>query len=141
MPITLEEIPGLNATHQSCWQVRALAIDGKSPALAALDEWASSSPDDYKKILKVLRMVGQFDRVHDETKVTKSADSDHGDVYEIRAHKGHARLFFFYSESDESVIVCTNSFWKGKGSQSAAFALCAKLKALFLRTQHESQSR
>ncbi len=136
MKIQLEEVPGLSTTDQTCWQVRALAIDGKSPALAALDSWATSSSADYKKILKVLRIVGQFRRVTDETKVTKSADPDHGDIYELRAHKGHARLFFFYSDQGEAVIVCTNAYWKGKGSQQQAFALCARLKSIYLCSRH-----
>lgn len=135
MPIVLEEIPGLTPGDQTCWQVRALAIDDRSPALAALDNWAQSAPADYKKILKVLRIVGQFRRVTDETKVTKCANPDIGDVYEIRAHKGHARLFFFYSDKGEAVIVCTNAFWKGKGSQQQAFATCAKFRDIYLKSK------
>ena len=134
MPIQLEEIPGLNATDQTCWQVRALAIDGRSLVLSALDEWSSTALPDYKKILKVLRIVGQFRRVTDETKVVKTADPDHGDIYELRAHKGHARLFFFYSES-ESVLVLTNMYWKNKGSQQQAFATCARLRTLYLKSR------
>ncbi len=70
-------------------------------------------------------------RVRDEKLVTKCANPDYGDIHEARAHKGHARLMFFYSEREQAVIVCTNEFWKGKGSQDAAFARCAKLKQIY----------
>ena len=132
MPIELLEIPGLRADEQTRWQVRALAIDGQSPALAALGQWQKNANADYKKIMKVLRIVGGMHRVPDQNKVKRSENPAHGDVYEMRAHKGHARMMFFYSERDDAVVaVCTNDFWKGKGSQDGAFARCAKLKQLY----------
>jgi len=69
--------------------------------------------------------------VTDEKLVTKCANPNHGNVYEARAHKGKARLMFFYSEEEEAVIVCTNPFWKGQGNQDGAFSTCAKLKSIF----------
>ncbi len=132
MTIDLLEIPGLRAEEQGRWQVRALAFDGQSPALVALHEWQKTQPADFKKIMKVMRIVGGMHRVPDENKVKRNENPAHGEVFEMRAHKGHARMMFFYSDRDEAaVVVCTNDFWKGKGSQDAAFARCAKLKQLY----------
>lgn len=131
MKIELWEIPNVPDAPSNPWKVRVLAIDGRSPALTALDGWAQKQAADFKKIIKSLRYASQTTRVHNEKFVKKCANPDHGDVYEARADKGHARLMFFYSPKDGSVIVCTNSFWKGQGSQDNAFGQCAKLKALF----------
>lgn len=136
MKIELWEIPTVPDAPSNPWKVRVLAFDGKSPALNSLDEWEQRQLADFKKIIKSLRHASQTVRVHNEKFVKKCANPDHGDVYEARADKGHARLMFFYSPRDGSVIVCTNSFWKGQGSQDNSFGLCAKMKALF--DQHYS---
>lgn len=95
MEVTLLDIPGLSHTDQAVWRVRALAIDGKSPCLAALAAWAKFDIKAYKKILNVLRLVGSVNRVTNEDKVTKCAIDGLGHVYEARADKLKARLFFF----------------------------------------------
>lgn len=130
MKIELLEIPGLKESEQSTWKVRALAIDGEAPALKALRDWEESENADYKKIMKVMRIVGQMRRVHDEKKVKKSSNPKHEGAYEMRADKDHARLMFFYS--DDAVVVCTNSYWKGKGSQDTAFRHCSELRHFYL---------
>ena len=97
-------------------------------------EWSDKSPADYKKIMKVLCMIGQVDRIRDEKKVKKSKNPKHDDIYEIRADKGHARLMFFYSAQDQAVVVCTNTYWKAKASQreqDQAFHVCHQLKKIY----------
>jgi hypothetical protein len=131
--IELLKIEGLNDSHQSVWQVRALAINGRSPVLTELLAWQKDSAADYRKIMKVLRIVGQFPRLTDSKKVKKSSNPKHHNIYEMRADKGHARLMFFYSEDDEAVIVCTTPYWKGRGNQANAFNQCAALQAIYLQ--------
>ena len=131
MEINLIEIPGIEAQHQTMWRVRVLEIDKRNLVLGELHQWSRKSISDYKKIMKVLRIVGQVDRIRDEKKVKKSSNPDHENVYEIRADKGSARLMFFYDPRDQSVVVCTNTYWKSKSSrteQDNAFALCHRLK-------------
>lgn len=133
MQVHLREVPGID-DHPSGWKIRLLEIDGKSPAQVALLEWKRNSPADFKKVMKVMRLqAGQKERLKDEKHVKKSAVPAHGDVYEIRADKGHARLMFFYCTVEDTIVICTNGFWKGKGDQSHAFAICAKFKALYER--------
>jgi len=138
MQLRLVEIPGIEAQHQTVWRVRVLEIDRRNLVLGNLLQWSKNSISDYKKIMKVLRMIGQMDRIRDEKKVKKSSNPDHGDIYEIRADKDSARLMFFYDRREQSVIVCTNTYWKAKASQSeqdAAFALCNRLKQIYENNQ------
>lgn len=135
MKLELLTIPGLSNQNQSACRLRALSVNGTSLALAALEEWERHENADYRKIIKVLRIVGQVGRLRDEKKVKKCSNPDYGDVYEIRADKGKARLMFFYDESDGLMVICTNSFWKGSGHQDTAFKQCAQFRALYLGTK------
>ena len=118
------------------WKLRVLTLEKngskKSPALEALVDWSQNQKNDFKKISKVIERVGQNQRVRDEKHVKKSSNPKHRNVYEMRADKGHARLLFFYSEHEKTaVFVCTNPFWKGKGSQDQAFETCDQLRRLY----------
>ena len=44
--------------------------------LGPLAEWERKSPGDYKKIMKVLSIIGQVDRIRDETKVKMSSKTE-----------------------------------------------------------------
>ena len=129
------QINGLSDISQEhwIWKLRVLTLEKdnvkKSPALEALTDWAKNQKSDFKKIKKVILLVGQAKCVREPKHVKKSSNPKHENVYEIRADKGHARLMFFYSE-DEGVpiFVCTNSHWKGKGSQDQALKNCNELK-------------
>jgi len=132
MAAKLIKIPGIANQHQMVWQVRVLEIDGRNLVLSHLAEWSKKSPADYKKIMKVLFMVGLQDRIRDEKKVKRS--KNHDGVYEIRADKGSARLMFFYHHATQSAVVCTNTYWKTKSSereQNDSFELCARLKKIY----------
>jgi hypothetical protein len=87
MSIALVEIPGVTNHQQIVWKVRALQINGRDLVLGSLAEWQNKSLGDYKKIMKILSMIGQVDRIRDEKKVKKSANPKHEGVYEIRADK------------------------------------------------------
>lgn len=134
MNFELHEIPGLKPSEQTSWKIRALGMNGRVPALDALVDWSVSEKADYNKIMKVMRIVGQVRRVPNPKHVKKSTDPKDEGAYEMRADKGHARLMFFYAEQEESLVVCTNHHWKGKGSQAQAFKLCAELRRAFLAT-------
>lgn len=134
MALELIQIPGITNQHQTRWLVRVLQINGHDLVLGSLADWARNSSGDYKKIMKVLQMIGQVDRMRDEKHVKKSDNPKHDKVYEIRAHKGSARLMFFYSEKNRSVVICTNSYGKAKDSkkeQDQAFETCHKLKQIY----------
>jgi putative component of toxin-antitoxin plasmid stabilization module len=134
MDIELIQIPGVTNQQQTRWLVRVLQINQRDLVFGSLAEWERKSPGDYKKIMKVLQMIGQLDRIRDEKHVKKSDNPKHDGVYEIRAHRGSARLMFFYSEKTQSAVICTNSYWKAKDSkreQDQAFETCHKLKQIY----------
>lgn len=134
MAVELIQIPGVTNHHQIVWQIRVLQINDRNLVLGSLAEWQRTSPGDYKKIMKVLHMVGQLDRIRDEKHVKRSDNPKHDGVYEIRAHRGSARLMFFYSEKTQSAVICTNAYWKAKDSkkeQDQAFETCHKLKQIY----------
>ena len=131
--LTLRDIPGLEAKGQARCKVKALEIDGRCPVLSQLLKWKRNLPADYKKIMKVMRFVESLDRVRDKNHVKPSDNPSHANVYEMRAHKGHARLMFFYHKG-QAIAVCTNPYTKAKTShaeQDQAFALCNRLRVLF----------
>lgn len=134
MKIELVEIPGLPTGTQSTWKLRALVIDGKSLAIEALKQWKDSEKADYRKIMKTMAMAGQQHRVRDEKHVKKCSNPRYPETHELRAHKGHARLMFFYDGRFEMAIICTNGFFgKGSGSQKqdTAFKHCYELKQIY----------
>lgn len=136
MKFDLKEVVGLSESDQTHWKIRTLVIDhnGKtsSPALEALEEWSKSEKADFKKIIKVMKRVGQTRRVLDPKHVKKSTNPKHKNVYEMRADKGHARLMFFYSEKNQTAIaVCTNKYRKGEGDQNQAFEKCDQFRKLY----------
>ena len=134
MNVELVQIRGVNNHQQIVWQIRVLQINGRDLVLGSLTEWQRKSPGDYKKIMKVLSIIGQVDRIRDEKKVKKSSNPKHDGVYEIRADKGSARLMFFYCEKTHAAVICTNTYWKSKDSkkeQDQAFETCHKLKQYY----------
>jgi len=86
-----------------------------------------------------MKILGGRETYCDENKIKKNSNPKYGDVYEMRADKGHARLMFFYDIEEESIIICTNHFWKGKGLQDTAFKKCAEFKELYLATKETSR--
>lgn len=134
MSISLVKIPGVTEDLQLVWKIRVLQLNNNDLVLGELLHWQQKSLADYKKIMKVLSLIGQVDRIRDEKKVKKSANPKHKGVYEIRADKGSARLMFFYCEKNQAAIVCTNAYWKSKSSkneQDQAFERCYQLKQIY----------
>ena len=130
MDIELLDIPGLSASDQTACKIKALSVNGKSPALAALSEWEAGERADYNKIFKNLRILGQLGRqVNNDKRVQKCGNSKYSETYEVRADKGHARLMFFWCV-DDSVVILTNKFWKG-GQQNLAFKQCSDFRDIY----------
>lgn len=117
MAIKLIQVPGVTNHQQIIWKIRVLQINDKNLVLGYLADWQQKSFGDYKKIMKVLAMIGQVDRIRDEKKVKKSDNPKHDGIYEIRADKGSARLMFFYCGKSNSAVICTNTYWKAKASK------------------------
>lgn len=144
MRVELVEIAGIEKRHETVWKIRALVLENRDPVTDALDRWQQKHLRDYKAIIKVMQMTGQQSRVLNPKHVKKSSNPDHGEVYEMLAYAGVARLMFFYDDEDAALIVCTNGYekgWGGSDSQDAAFARCAAFKKLYLQKKHERKIR
>jgi len=138
MQIRLLEIPGLDERDQTECKIRVLSIDGSDLVLGHLEQWRINQKEDFKKIMKVMKLAACHKRVRNEKHVRKTGIKEQGPVYEMRADKGHARLFFFYDDTDDQLIVCTNTYWKGKGAKKAqhhAFEHCSKLRTIYFNNK------
>ena len=152
MDIKLKEIPNLDYPVGSKvrWKIVTLEIEGRNPAYNKIAEWygcydltkkIEKPGAEYKKIAKSMERAAIRDIVRSDKYVVKSTNPKHGDVYELRAPKGKARLMFFYDDEGESLIVCTNPYSKAKGhskkAQDNAFTHCAFLKEKYLEWKKE----
>jgi phage-related protein len=133
MCITLRDIAVVKPEWQTVHKIKALEINGRCPALAMLAEWAQDNKDDFKKLMKSIKLVCQNKRVINQKHVKKSSNPAHCGIYEIRADKGKPRLFFFYSNGAEEIVICTHG-WDKKTSQreqNSEFDKCARFKQLY----------
>lgn len=132
MTIELVDIPGFKQPDSSKWRIKALQIDGVSPALAALDDWQQNRTKDYKQIINVMKQVAASLRVTNPKQVKRThSPKKHGNFYEMRANTNQARLLFFYDATNGNIVVCTNAHTKGHGNQDAAFDQCSALKKFY----------
>ncbi|OQB39288.1 MAG: hypothetical protein BWY09_01152 [Candidatus Hydrogenedentes bacterium ADurb.Bin179] len=132
MGIGLVDIIDVKPSWQTRHCVQALARDETSRVVADLDDLKKRHLSDYKKIMKVIKIVAENERVNNENYV-KQGDT-HKDVYEMRG--GQARLFFFYTPDRKKIVVCTNYYWKAKDSkteQDAAFERSERLRVEYLK--------
>lgn len=141
MNVRLVPIMGVPAEWETEHQIRALAVNGRSPAAGDLESLERVHPKDYKKLLKVIKVikvVAETDRVHNMSHVKKGRH--HKQIYEMRG--GQARLFFFYTPDEKSIVVCTNSYWKAKPSeteQDQAFAQADRFRRLYFELKRRER--
>ncbi|GHC11977.1 hypothetical protein GCM10007047_31700 [Cerasicoccus arenae] len=138
----LVDIPGLEEHEQACWQIQCLGKRDEhgnilSPVLNQLQEWQQTIPKEYEKLLRAIRYAGA-NHVHRNQDLIR-ADEDKRNVYEFKNTSCKCRLFFFYHHAENKVIICTNTYWKGKGAhtkdQDSAFATCAKVRDIYLKSE------
>jgi putative component of toxin-antitoxin plasmid stabilization module len=130
----LVDIEGVDKRWEESHRIRALVIDGKSPVCDQLAKWKTSEQPDYKKIMKVMALVARQKRVINEMHVT--SDGARSGIREMRAHRGHARVLFFYDDDSCETVICVHACWKGRGDQSRAFDLAAEMMRLWKSRKH-----
>lgn len=112
-------------------KVCALKVDGKSPALAGLIDLRNRHPEDYARLLKVIRLVAMNQEVRG--KHVKQGSGQYRDIFEMRA--GQERCFYFLEPRDNRIVICTNHYWKNKPSkreQNKAFENALSFRRLYL---------
>ena len=133
MNVALVDIACIKSEWQTVHRIKALEIEGKSPALDALAYWIRNNQRDFKRLMRSIKLVCQSKRVLNPKYIKKSDNPKYGNVYEIRADKGLPRLFSFYSQVSDEIVICTHG-WNKKSShaqQDAEFAKCARFKAIY----------
>ena len=90
--------------------VRALEVNGNSPALLFLEFVGKSSAHDAKKLLKVLRRIAGERRIPKLETIKRVGRSKR--LYQLDGHK-NARLYCF--EDGDTLVICVSGFWIGKG--------------------------
>lgn len=133
MNVVLADITCVKREWQTVHRIKALEIDGRSPALDALADWSRNNQRDFKRLMRSIKLVCQNKRVLNPKYVKKSNNPKHGDVYEIRADKGLPRLFSFYRQGSDEIVICTHGWGKksSREQQDAEFAKCSRLKTLY----------
>ncbi|MGE3310610.1 MAG: hypothetical protein AB7O66_11615 [Limisphaerales bacterium] len=133
MTFGLEKIPGVDAKDETVWMVRAMSSDGRCPVLSKLREWMHERPQDYRAIMKVLRLAAGQKQVRNQKHVKRSENPADGKVYEALAYSLVARVMFFYDDRRTSkYLICVVPYEKGRGDQSSVFRQCANLRDLYL---------
>lgn len=105
----LLKIPGVLTSWETEHEIYALEVNGDCCVNMFIREKMNSDPPEFKKIMKVLNLLGTSDRVRNPYHV--KPDERHSGIYELIAKKGHARISFFYSPPDEKVV-CVLPYWK-----------------------------
>jgi hypothetical protein len=59
--LELIKIEGLGDGDQKPWRIRALRINGKSPALESLLSWKRSEQEDFKRIISILKQLARME--------------------------------------------------------------------------------
>ena len=120
-------------------RVCALKIDGKSPLLQDLDTLRIKKEREYKKLFKVINLVAQNNEVFGRH--VKRGKGVYKDIYEMRS--SHVRLFFFYTPTQNEIVICTNLYWKAKDSheeQEQAFRTCLAFRNLYFSYYHQENT-
>ncbi len=125
-------IPQNVETEHELW---FLEVNGRTPALAGLSEFLKKDRQDVDKLIKNLRLqLGSKKIVTNPQKVQTGKGSKQREIIEIKANRGHSRLFAFFS-SDGRLIICTHTYWKTSGStkqQNREFERAAEMRLLYL---------
>lgn len=129
----LVDIEGIDL-NTAMYDVKALQVDGEAPALSALADWSEKEKSDFHSIVDGIRIVASVPRHSVWQRKGVSADKKGRPIYELAARRKSARLFFFYVDIPQTVVVWLGSFWKPKGGrkQDRAFDEAAEVRESYL---------
>lgn len=123
---------------ESAHELWFLEINGKAPALSGLVEWLEKESDDLDKLSRNLRcQLGSKGYVRDKHKVQRGKNPGQENILEIKATRGHARLFAFFSETGD-LIIATHTYWKtskNEKQQNSEFAKAARLRERYMNAR------
>ena len=106
----LLRIPGVCPVWETVHRIYALEVNGFCCTNIFLEDLRSSKPDEYKKLMKVLKLIGSNIRVRNPEHVKSHVEQS--GIYEMIAKRGNSRISFFYDSSPEENVICVLSYWK-----------------------------
>lgn len=140
--IKLVEFPekfGIKKEWQTEYKLRALMINNKVPVIKEIEKIIKKDKNDYKKLVKNIKMqLNSKNILKNKRKVQKGKSEYQENIIEIKATKGHSRLFGFIW--NDELIICTNTYWKTtskKKKQNKAFNRAAEMRDLFITNKKE----
>ncbi|MCK5852286.1 hypothetical protein KAH27_04575 [bacterium] len=120
---------------QKKYKLKLLEINGKSKVISGLLDIKTKDEKDFKKLLKNLKLQLETKGIlRNSTKVQVGKQKGQKEIIEIKATRGHSRLFAFFSENKE-LIICTHTYWKtatNKKQQNSEFAKAAEMRNLYI---------
>ena len=118
------------------YKLKLLEINGKNPALTGLIDIASKDIGDLRKLLRNVEMQLKNKAIlSNKKKIERGKQKNQKKIIEIKATKGHSRLFAFLSENKE-LIICTHTYWKtssNKKQQDREFNKAANMYEQYLK--------
>ena len=122
------------------WQVeyklKLLTIDGKMPALDGLYTLRKKDKKDFGKLLNNIKLqLNSKEIIRNKQKIERGNKKHQKDVMEIKATRGHSRLFAFMSETNE-LIICTHAYWKtstNKKQQDGEFERAVNMRSIYMK--------
>lgn len=118
------------------YDIKHLVLNEKSETLDGLNKIIKSDLQDFKKLISTLKMqLMTRELLKNEKRVKKYKRNKK--IIEFKSPNGYARLFGFIK--DETIIICTNCYWKNsnnKAEQDAAFERAEFLMEKYLEQYH-----
>lgn len=133
--IKLNKISDVKEEWQTVYKIKVLVINNRSQAMNYLANLKKSAISEYKKIIKVMKLLVTNEKVVDEKHVKKGKNVKY--IYEMRVNKSYPRLFFFYDTEGDSIIICTHGFDKkgDKKKQNQEFKKAEELRNFYFQNK------
>lgn len=109
---------GVKEEWQTIHRIYALEINGKCYVNDFILDVRNKDKNEYKKIIKVIKLLTTEKRIKNPNHIKSCNNRKYKDIYEIRAHRGHSRISFFYeyTENENEDLICVLTFWKSEKS-------------------------
>jgi hypothetical protein len=124
---------------KSHYDIQLLEVDGKCNVLKELLELLQKSKPDFVKLLATLKLqLESKSLLRNTNRLQRGKKDNQKGILEFKPQKGNARLFGFIDETEQKIIICTNTYWKTTGKskkQDAAFEKAARLRIEYLDNQ------
>ena len=111
--LILRDIDALPRRERDFHRIRFLHIGQRCKVVDGLAGWAKSSSIEYKGIMAKLRIIAKNNDLPKLSTIKRVGISKNI----IQISIGNARLYCFNDNSGNLNVICTNTFWIGRGNK------------------------